>query len=336
MSLYRKGADLLSLTDLSDEEITELLAFTRELKGRYASGDELQLLTGVQLFLFDLDRVLPAWNPYRLAMEQLGGRAHEIEPSRINLNWNETYLDLFAQLDRTGHGLAISSIRSGEGQSFIEDTAELMSRPVFNMLSDSAAPCQALASLLAVEERIGRDMSGATASIVWAPPGVSPKPAALPLSLAELCVRRDIDLRLACPSEFHPGEEFCERMDSIVPGGLQVTDDPIEAIADSNLVFSLNWGVADNEDAMVATRQETERYSGWRMGTDRFAFANQGALLGGGLPQGRGTEIEEQLLEIPQAIHLEEAENLLHVVKAVLALTLDLCLEQNRDNEAIQ
>ncbi len=336
MALFLKGKDLIELQDLGDDEIAELLSFAAELKKRAGDGEPLSLLEGVQLFLYDPDKVMPAWDPFRVAISQLGGSAHDIQPDRINLSWNETFLDLFAQLDRAGHGLAIASTRPGEGHGFVLDSAELMLNPVLNMISDQSAPFFALASLMAVEERLGGDSATMSSAVTWAPPGLAPKPVSLPLSLVELLIRRDHSVHLACPTEFLPGGELLERLDGIVPGALQITDDPVSAIVDVDLVFSLNWSNAESTAELERAIEEMQAHASWQLTEERFSLAAPGALLGGGMPQSRANEIEPALLEHARAIHIEEAANLLHIAKAVLALTLDLTRTQVEQNESIQ
>ena len=336
MSIYRKGRDLIELDDLQEAEIGEIIAFARELKQRSVSGEPLELLEGVQLFLYDPDRVMPAWDPFRVAIAQLGGQAHSIQPDRINLSWSETFLDLFAQIDRAGHGLAIASTRPGEGHAFLSDTAHLMQGPVLNMLSDRAAPFQALATLMAVEERLGGESDSATCAITWAPPGLAPKPISLPLSLAEALARRGQSVRIACPTEYSPAGVVLERLDLMAPGAVQVTDDLIGALSDADLVFSMNWTNAENAEEFARAADEMRAHSAWQMSAEHLSFAAPSALLGGGLPQSRESEIEEGLLEHPRSIHLEEAANLLHMAKAVMALTLDLVRTQVTPHESIQ
>jgi ornithine carbamoyltransferase len=109
-----------------------------------------------------------------------------------------------------------------------------------------------------------------------------------------------------------------------VPGALEILDDPEDAVEGADLVIALNWGSGDGADG---SKEAVERHAAWRLTPDRLARAAPGALVGGGLPQSRGREIQASLLESRRSIHLDESVNLLHVAKAVLALTLDLSRE---------
>jgi len=323
MSLFLRGRDLLSLDELGDGEIGDLLAFARELKTRADCGEVLDLLKGVLLYVFDPDRLAPAWNPLAVAMGQLGGQAQQVDPARINLNWNETFLDLFRQLDRTGHGLAMASIRPGEGHGFMADTASLMERPVLNLISDLAAPFQTLASLMALGERGGPELSGADVALCWAPPGLAFKPLSPLRSLARALIRLGANLRLACPVEYHPGEDFYAEMDSLVPGALEITDAAEAAVAGADFVFACNWGLEGDLGHGADAEGAAARHADWCFSAQQLAAAKEDVLLGGMLPQSRDREIEAALLDDPRSLHLDETTNLLHVAKSVLALTLD-------------
>ena len=165
---------------------------------------------------------------------------------------------------------------------------------------------------------------------------MSPKPASLPLSLVEALLRRGMGVRLACPPDFHPGLEHLEFLDARVPGALQQIDDPDAAVEGADLVFSLGWAAASSLDELEEMGERAQVHESWRLTRERFSLANPEALLGGGMPQSRGREIEEALLEDARAMHLDESANLLHVAKSVCALTLDLCLEHRTENESIQ
>jgi len=319
MALFLKGSDLLSLADLDAGALDELLRFARELKRRSRCGEELALLTGVQLFLFDPERILPAWDPFGLAVSRLGGAARRVGPEELKLVWGESYLDLFQQIDRLGDGLAMASIREDEGHGFMADTAGLMQRPVFNMLSEREAPFQALASLLTLSERFGEEWREKRYAIVWAPPGMSAKPVSPPLTLARALLAGGAELALACPPAFGPGGEGAASA-----GRLRLLDDPDEAVDGADAIFSLNWGPVGARDDLERAGEAARDHAAWMMTQARLARAAPEALIGGGMPQTRDAEIEPALLEHPRSIHLDESENLLHAAKAVFALTLDL------------
>ncbi|MBN2171630.1 MAG: hypothetical protein JW819_09970 [Candidatus Krumholzibacteriota bacterium] len=328
MALFLKGRDLLSLTDLDSGVLDDLLRFASELKQRSRCGEELALLAGVQLYLYDPERILPAWDPFGLAVSRLGGAARRVGPEELKLVWGESFLDLFQQLDRLGDGLAMASIREDEGHGFIASAAGLMNRPVFNMLSEREAPFQTLATLLTLRERIGDDWPGKRYAIVWAPPGMSAKPVSPPLSLARALLGRGAELSLACPPDFRPGGEGAASA-----GRLRLLDDPDEAVDGADAVFSLNWGPVGARDDLERAGEAARDHAAWMMTAARLARAAPEALLGGGLPQSRDTEIEPALLDHPRSIHLDESENLLHAAKAVFALTLDLERAQPKDDD---
>jgi len=321
--VFFKGRDLLSLADLTDAEMSELVAFGRELKGRFHAGEPMDFLSGAQLFLLDPDNLFGGFNPLAIAMTQLGGIATLLEPSSPREKLGETWLDRARLMDLSGNGLAATGQGEDHGHAFMEELAEVLKAPLFNLMSDLAAPLQALSTLLTLHEHRGEKLEEARAAMLWAPPGQAQKSTALPLSLAEMFLRQGISLRMACPSRFHPGGEVAEYLDGFLPGGFELSEDPGEALDSADLVFSMNWtpevGAEDIEE-LAAMGSE---YSDWRMSSELLSLAAPEAILGGGLPQSRDNEIDGALLDDPRSIHAEESANLLHISKAMLALFMD-------------
>lgn len=337
MSLFIKGRSLLSLEDLQGSEIDDLLDFAHELRGRFHAGEQLAFLKGSQFFVFDPDNVFAAWDPFRLAVDYLGGRTRRIAPEDLNLAWGENYYDLVTVLDRCGHGLGVSSIRPGEGHGFIKDLAGIMHRPVFNLLSEVEAPFQALATLMTVRERLGSNLDGARVALCWAPPGISPKPASLAMSTGEALTRAGASLQIACPDDFLPGEESLAPLQDAAGGLLDLTDEPAQALDAADIVLAMNWNLATTGSELEEEGEMAARHEGWTLTEERLKLASANAVVGGGLPQAQDKEIAESVLHSERSIHVEESENLLHVAMAVFALSLDLQNDiRGRDEPTLQ
>jgi ornithine carbamoyltransferase len=321
--VFFKGRNLLSLSDLTDAEISEIVAFAHELKGRFHAGEPMDFLSGAQLFVMDPEGLLGAWNPLALAMTQLGGKVMTIDTENLRDKLGETWFDRLRLLELSGHGLASAGLNESNGQSFLEDLGGEIKIPLINAMSDLAAPMQALATQLTLTELLADKLEDARVAMVWAPPGQAEKPLSHPISLAEILLRRGLPIRMACPVRFHPGADAAEYLDAILPGGFELSEDPAEALDGADVVFSMNWtpdATSSDLDELATIGSE---YAPWKMVPELFAMASDKALLGGGLPQSRDNEIAAELLESPRSIHLEESANLLHVAKAVLALYLD-------------
>jgi len=321
--LFFKGRDLLSLADLSDAEMTEIISFAREMKARFHAGESIDFLSGAHLFVMDPEGLLGAWNPLALAMTQLGGFATVLDLGDLRERWGETWLDRARLMELSGHGLAAAGLGEPWGQAFLEELASEIHVPVINALSDLAAPMQALASLLSLTERMKGELEDSRAALLWAPPGHAQKPVSLPLSLAESILRRGIPLRMAGPARFRPGEGIHSYLDAFLPGGLDFVEDPAEAVEGADIVYSMNWTLQDEPIDLEKLADMGRDYAAWKMSPELFGLASDRALLGGGLPQSRDNEIAAELLESERSIHLEESANLLHVAKAVLTLFLD-------------
>jgi len=321
--MFLKGRDLLTLSDLGDGELGDVLAFARELKGRFHAGEPMDFLNGAQLFSLDPDGLLGAWNPLVIGMAQMGGVCSELGRGGLREELGETWLDRARLLDLSGHGLAIAGRSTDSGHHFMEQFAGELQAPLINAMSDLAAPLQALASFLTLQERRGDELENARAALVWSPPGRACKPLSTPVSLAEILLRRGLTLRMACPAPFHPGAETADYLDQFRPGAIEIGEDAAEAMDGADLVFAMNWNAETGPLPLEALALMGRQYEGWRMSAELLALASEDALLGGGLPQTRDAELQASLLEGPQSIHLEENVNLLHVAKALLALILD-------------
>ncbi|MDP6418216.1 MAG: hypothetical protein QF492_08700 [Candidatus Krumholzibacteria bacterium] len=322
--MFIKGRHLLSLSDLDNQEINELIDFALELKARFLSGESTEFMSGGHLYLFDPESLMGAWDPVSLAFENLGGRCHRVKAGGLREDWGETWRDRIQLLSRSAHGLAMASADPEQGHAFLEESAQLSRVPVINMMSERAAPLQAMASLMAVQGQKGPDLENLRAALLWAPPGIRSRPPSLPFSLLEILLRKEIAVTLACPASFQPGLEVQDAAGEISPTGFTLCEDPSEAIEDADLVFSMNWDLDyQNQDFEEIARIAGE-FSSWMLNEEMLALAAPDALFGGMLPKSRDTEIEAKLLEHPRSIHLEESSDLLHVARAVLALSMDL------------
>ncbi len=331
--MFFKGRDLLSLADLNDAELSEIVAFARELKGRFHAGEPMDFLAGAQLFLLDPQSLLGGFNPLAIGMVQLGGVATHLDAWDLREKLGETWLDRARLIDLSGHGLAAAGIGEQHGQGFMEDLAGELKAPLLNAQSDLAAPLQALSTLLSLTERRGDELENSRAAVIWAPPGQAQKPIGLPLSLSELFLRRSIPVKMACPAGFHPGGEIAEYLDAFLPGGFELSEDPGEALDGADLVFSMNWTPESGEEDLETLAAMGSEFAGWRMSPELLALAGPQAILGGGLPQSRDNEIEPALLDDDRSIHLEESANLLHVSKAVLALFMDPAISGSPEDD---
>jgi len=327
--MFLKGRDLLSLNDLIDSELSELIAFARELKSRFHAGEPMDFLMGAQIFSMDPEGLLGSWNPIAIGMTQLGGVCTDLGDGGLREELGETWLDRGRLLDLSGHGLAVTGRSVKWGHPFMEELAAGLNSPVINLMSDLAAPLQAIASSMAVQERLGEKMGEARAAIVWAPPGRATKPMSRPLSLAEILLRQGVAVRMACPLAFHPGAELADYLDAFLPGIFEIGEDPGEAIDGADVVFSMNWAPDLRQHSLEELAAIGSEHQGWRMEAEALEFAAPESLLGGGLPQNRDFEIQGELLDGERSIHLEESANMLHVAKAVLALILDPSIHGN-------
>lgn len=305
-----RGRDLTGIRDLEPEEIRGLLAFAAELKSRHRAGDRPPLLRGRVLALVFEKPSLRTRVTFETAMLHLGGHAIHLSAADVGMGVRESYSDIARNLDRWVDAIAVRTF----AQAVVITLAEHAHVPVVNALSDWEHPCQALATFLTLQERFGR-LEGLR--IAWVGDGNN-----VLRSLLLGAVRLGISVAVATP----PGhgldpETLAWAHEAARPAGarVEVTHDPTRAVSGADLVYTDVWASMGQEAEAHARRQA---FQGYQVNGALLAQAPAHALVSHCLPAHRGEEITDDVLDGPRSVALEEAENRLHVQKALLAQLL--------------
>jgi len=319
-----RGRDLITTQEWSKGEIDSVLEVAFDLKRRRALGQPHALLDDkvlAMLFFFSSTRTRAS---FEAGMAQLGGHAQFIESSTTQIAHGDTPTEIGEILGRYNDGIAIRHCDWGVGNGYIREVAAASRVPVFNMQCDRFHPFQALADLLTIVEEKG-DPRGLTIDVSWAYATSYQKPMSVPISLILLLSRFGVNVRLTHPPEFRLLPEFVEQAEenaSRAGGSLEVLDDFDAGFAGADVVYPKSWGCMLETEDLQASADISGRYAGWIADERRMALAADDAIYMHCLPADRGIEVADAVLDGPQSVVFDEAENRLHVQKAVMALTM--------------
>ncbi len=319
-----RGRDMITTQEWTVEELETVLEVAKRLKMDRALGTPHPMLRDkvlAMLFFFSSTRTRAS---FEAGMAQLGGHAQFIESKSTQIAHGDTAKEIGVILGRYNDGIAIRQVDWGMGNSYIRDVAEASRVPVLNMQCDRYHPFQALADLLTIVEKKG-DPREVTLDVSYAYASSYQKPLSVPQSLILLATRFGMQVRLARPPEFDLMPEVVAhaRANAESAGGsFEVTDSFEDGIRGADVVYAKSWG------AMLTTTDEGEsasigaRYQDWIVDEDRMALAGSNAIYMHPLPADRNIEVTDAVIDGPQSAVYDQAENRLHVQKAVMALTM--------------
>ena len=327
-----RGRSLITLEDFSVQEIDLILDVSRYLKIKYAIGEETPILKDKTLFMIFFEQSTRTRNSLEAGMTQLGGHAHDLTPSKMQLSHGETARDTALVLSRMGEGIACRNCFYGIGNKYLMELAENASIPVISMQDDVYHPLQVLADLLTIREYFGSNLKGLRVAITWAYATSHAKPLSVPQSQILLFPRYGMDVVVAHPEEFPLQEEVVKRAEEYAEnsgGKLTFTDNMKDAVRDADIVIPKNWGGfayfdrwEDKEEQWNEMKENLERHRDWRCDIETLKLAKSSVKVMHALPADRGNEVTDEVLDGPWSIIYDEAENRLHTGKAVLALTM--------------
>jgi N-acetylornithine carbamoyltransferase len=319
-----RGRDLISLDEWTLEEIATVLEVAAQLKRERALGIAHPLLRDrvlAMLFFFSSTRTRAS---FEAGMAQLGGHAQFIESRTTQIAHGDTAREIGEILGRYNDGIAIRNVDWGVGNAYIRDVAAASRVPVLNMQCDLYHPHQILADLLTMREKLGK-LRGRTLTISWACATSYQKPISVPQDLVTAATRFGMNVRLVHPPEFVLQPDVVELATANARrsgGSLELLDDFDAGFRGADVVYAKSWG------AILTARDEAEgaeaaaRHADWITDERRMALAADDAIFMHPLPADRNVEVTDAVIDGPQSVVYDEAENRLHAQKAVMALTM--------------
>ena len=322
-----KGRDWITTEEWSDAEIETLLDVAADLKRRFKKGEPHRWLPDKTIFLLFFDKSTRTRNSFEAGITQLGGHGHFLTADAMQVSHGESPKDTGIILSRYGHAIAIRhDLIPGEGNAYMREVARWADVPVINMQCDVDHPCQTLADLMTIREKLGKRLKGKKLTVSWAYAPSYAKPLSVPQGLIMLMPRFGLDVTLAHPPEYFLMPETLEaaRRNAKKAGtSFEVVDDMDAAFEDADVVIPKSWGCLDT---MGSKPEESlriaKRYSKWICDAPRLKRAKPKALYMHPLPADRGNEVTDEVIDGPQSVVYDEAENRLHTAKAIMALTM--------------
>ena len=298
-----KGKDLLSVADLGGEDIRLLISEAIDMK---AQG-WLSLLSGKTLAIVFEKPSLRTRVSFELAMRQLGGQTVYLSPAEVGLGERESVPDVARVLSRYVDAIA--------ARTFSHHTLEVLASysrvPVINALSDWEHPCQALADLLTIYEKKG-ELNGLTLAFVGDGNNVA-------RSLMLAASLTGMNFRIASPPGYTIEDKVLHlaQSNAISSGGeIFCTEEPRLAVSGADVVYTDVW-TSMGQEAEAEVRRRV--FAGYQVDSELLSLAKEDAILMHPLPAHHGEEVAEGILDTPKSVVFDQAENRLHLQKALLA-----------------
>ena len=320
-----RGRDMITTQEWTRDEIETLLDVAWDLKRRRATGEPHALLRDRvlgMLFFFTSTRTRVS---FEAGMAQLGGHAQFIESQTTQISHGDTAKEIGEIVGRYCDGIAIRQCDWNFGNRYIREVAEASRAPVLNMQCDVYHPFQVLADLMTVMERFGRDLRGRVMNVSWAYAASYQKPISVPQSLILLMSRFGMNLRLTHPPEYKLMPDIVQAARDNVRrhgGSLELVDDFDAGFRDADILYPKSWGALLTTDDDTESARIGRQYTDWITDERRMALAREHAVYMHCLPADRNVEVTDAVIDGPQSIVYDEAENRLHAQKATMALTM--------------
>ena len=324
MTTDLKGRDFLSTQDWSVEELETLFRLAAELKQAKQEGRYERLLDMKTLYMIFFDSSTRTRNSFETGMTQLGGHAIYLSPDKMQISHGENAKDTANVLSRYGETIAIRHCCYGEGNAYLNELAEHADVPVLSMQCDVYHPCQILADYLTIRENF-TDTRGLKLGVAWTSAPNYVRPLSVPQSLILMMPRFGIDVTLAYPPEFRLMPEIEEQARANAEAGgasFEITHEFEAAFEGADVVVPKSWGPLLTTQDTAEGLELIEKYPEWRCTSEHMALGRDEMIYMHPLPADRGREVTNEVIDGPQSVVYDEAENRLHVQKALMALTM--------------
>jgi len=310
MAIDMKGKNLVSINDLSREEVTQILEIAEIIKLRYYSNEEQPLLKGKVLGMIFQKPSLRTRVSFETGMIQLGGQAIYLGPNDIKLGQREATKDIAQVLSRYVSGIMARTF----SHEIMLELAKYSSVPVINGLSELLHPCQVLGDLLTIKEKKGR-LSNLKLAYIGDGNNVAH-------SLLFGAVKVGMDIVLAVPPGYEPKEEIinlAKEDAKKINSRIEIIHDPKEAADGADVIYTDVWTSMGFEKESEIRKDVFKPY---QINKDLVTKAKDDVIILHCLPAHRGEEITDEVIDGPHSVVIDQAENRLHAQKGILALLL--------------
>jgi len=297
---------LVSLFDLTTQEIEQIFAIARDLKAKLSNGIREPLLPGRVLAMLFEKPSLRTRASFEAGIVHLGGSSMFLG---ADAGWGQR--ESTADFGRVLSEFADAIVCRAKEHRKVEELVEHCSCSVINGLTDWCHPCQALADLLTLEERHGT-LQGLKFTYVGDANNVA-------RSLAIACGKLGVDFHIACPAAYQFDEPFLERMRQELPDAtLTACEDPAAAVTDAHAVYTDVWASMGQE---AEEQERAAAFADYQVNGQLMQHAPDAVFLHC-LPARRGMEVTDEVMDGPQSAVVQQAGNRMHAQKGVLAFLL--------------
>jgi len=295
--------DFVAITDFTSQEIYDIFALAKDLKAKTKQGVEHHLLKGQTLAMLFQKPSTRTRVSFEVGMYQLGGHALYLSPAEIGLGTRESVADVARVISRYCDGIMARVF----GHDIVTELARYASIPVINGLSDLLHPCQILGDMFTIMEHKGRSEH---VRIAYIGDGNN-----VTNSWINLSRRIPMSLRIATPKGYEPNAELLTKARAESISEILLTTDPKEAVKNADVVYTDVWASMGQE---AEAEERKKVFRPYQLNTDLISLADKDCLVLHCLPAHRGDEITDEVMDGPHSVVFDEAENRLHIQKAIM------------------
>ena len=301
-----RGKDFLSVADLSSAEVLQMVCKAKAMK----AGTTERPLEGKQFALLFEKPSLRTRVSFDVAMQRLGGHTVYLPQSEVGLGQREPIADVARVLSRYVHGI-VARTYAHETLIALGEHADV---PIINALSDESHPCQALADVLTIQEKKGT-LEGVRIGYIGDGNNVA-------VSLAQAATMAGAHFTIASPSGYRLPEDVMIQAEELAVasgGSFHTVTSPQDAVRDTDVVYTDVWTSMGQEDSY---ERRLVAFKDYQVTPELVQLARSDAIVMHDLPAHRGEEIVDEVIEGPQSVVFDQAENRLHAQAAILLLVL--------------
>jgi ornithine carbamoyltransferase len=338
-----RGRDFITWLDFSRDEIEAMLDAAHDLKRKFIRREPHKILDGQTLHMLFYNTSLRTRNSFEAGMTQLGGHAHFLQPGAVYTPAlkgeevaysTERISDVSRVLAEMGDAIAIriygkpTGWEYGKGDRIVKEFAEWSKVPVINMEDDVYHPCQALADVMTMQEKLGHNLQGKKFVMSWAYSGSVAKPLAVPQSAIISAAMMGMDVVLAHPEGLDLDPKILKATKKLAKrngGAFQISHDMDASFKDADVVYPKAWTVQPTDGSGLMDEAKAkpifEANKDWICTNEKMALTDD-AIYMHCLPADRDMEVTDEVIDGPNSVIIEEAANRLHAQKGMMALIM--------------
>jgi len=305
-----KMKHLTAIQNLTPEEVEEIFRWAERLKERVALGMKEHALAGKVVALVFEKASMRTRVSFQVAITQLGGTSIYLSQQNIGLGTRESNKDVGRVMSRYIDGIVIRTF----AQRNVTELAKYSEVPVINGLSDYFHPCQALADLFTIREKLGT-LQGARLAFVGDGNNVA-------RSLAMACAKLGVRYTIATPAVYALDKPFVAALKKTPKAkgfSFRQMRDPVKAVQGADVVYTDTWTSMGQEEE---ARERRKAFAAYQVNRELLKGAKESVLVMHCLPAHRGEEITDEVMDGPASVVCDQAENRLHVQRAILRLLI--------------